>query len=193
MTEKISRREWGIAAGLALAVTLALQLPYALGYWTTRVGTEYSGLLVNLSDVTYYVAIQLGMQGEWLYRIRFTAESHAGAFLYTFYLALGYAARALGMDAMPMWHVSRATSSFLMFLGVYGFNAYFVDKSNWRLWSCSRLTWVLMAGQIGSSKPMSCTRKGVGRQIILRSLGPNSFIAIILFCSPRLKRGRLCV
>ena len=61
MTEKISRREWGIAAGIALAVTLTLQLPYALGYWTARAGTEYSGLLVNLSDVTYYVAIQLGM------------------------------------------------------------------------------------------------------------------------------------
>ena len=132
MTERISRREWGIAAGLALAVTLALQLPYALGYWTARVGTEYSGLLVNLSDVTYYVAIQLGLQGEWLYRIRFTAEPHAGAFLYTFYLALGYLARVLEMNVETMWHASRGVLSFLMFLGVYGFSAYFIDRSHWR-------------------------------------------------------------
>ena len=102
MAEKrITRREWGIAAGMALAVTLLLQVPYVLGYWTARAGTEYSGLLVNLSDVTYYVAMQLGMGGEWLYRIRFTAEPHDGAFLYTFYLALGHLARLLGMNVEP--------------------------------------------------------------------------------------------
>ena len=132
MTEKITRREWGIAAAIALAVTAALQIPYALGYVTARAETEYSGLLVNLSDVTYYVAMQLGMQGEWLYRIRFTAEPHAGAFLYTFYLALGHFARVLQMDAMTMWHVSRAFFGFVMFLGVYGFIAYFIDAPTWR-------------------------------------------------------------
>ncbi len=131
-TEKITRREWAIAAGMAFVVTLLLQIPYGLGYWTARAGTEYSGLLVNLSDVTYYVAMQLGQQGEWLYRIRFTTEPHNGAFLYTFYLALGHLARLLGMNAESMWHLSRAVASFVMFMLVFGFGAFFIDKPHWR-------------------------------------------------------------
>lgn len=132
IAEKVTRREWGIAAAVAFAVMLLLQLPYALGYWTARAGTGYTGLLVNLSDVTYYVAMQLGAHGEWLYRIRFTGEPHEGALLYTFYLGLGHLARVLQMDAVRMWHLSRAVTSFLMFLVAYGFIAYFIEKPRWR-------------------------------------------------------------
>ncbi len=130
---KIEKREWGTAALIAFGVTLLLQIPYALGYWSARTGTEYSGLLVNLSDVTYYVGIQLGRQGEWLYRIRFTSELHAGAFLYTFYLALGHLARMLNLDAVMMWHLSRAVIGFGMFMVLFGFIAYFIENPKWRL------------------------------------------------------------
>ncbi|RIK25856.1 MAG: hypothetical protein DCC52_10850 [Chloroflexi bacterium] len=131
-TEKITRREWLIAAAIALAATLLLQAPYALGYWTARAETVYTGLLVNLSDVTYYVAMQLGQQGEWLYRIRFTTEPHNGAFLYTFYLALGHLARLLGMNVESMWHLSRAGAAFGMFMVVFGFGAFFIENPYWR-------------------------------------------------------------
>ena len=56
---------------------------------TAHAGTEYTGLVLSLNDVTYYMGIELGREGEWLYRIRFTAEPHQPALLYTFYLALG--------------------------------------------------------------------------------------------------------
>lgn len=129
---RIERSEWVIAGTIALSLTMVLQVPYVLGYLTANPGTEYSGLLVNLSDVTYYVAIHLGIQGEWLYRIRFTGEPHAGAFLYTFYLALGHLARVLNMDAVLMWHVSRAVLSFILFLVVYGFISYFIQDPHRR-------------------------------------------------------------
>src|SRR5581483_12070086 len=124
----VSRREWGFALVTALAVAALLQAPYVLGYATARAGTQYSGLLVNLSDVTYYVGIQLGIAGEWLYRIRFTAEPHSGAFLYTFYLALGHVARWLNLDAVTMWHASRMAWSALLLVTSYGFIAYFIRE-----------------------------------------------------------------
>lgn len=129
---RITLREWVSAALVALALTILLQVPYALGYATARAGTEYTGLLVNLSDVTYYSGIQLGMQGEWLYHIRFTGESHDPALLYTFYIALGHLARWLSLDAVAMWHLARAVMSFLMFLVIFGFICYFVEHPTWR-------------------------------------------------------------
>jgi hypothetical protein len=189
MTEKISRREWGIAAGMALAVTLALQVPYALGYWNARAGTEYSGLLVNLSDVTYYVAMQLGMAGEWLYRIRFTAEPHDGAFLYTFYLALGQLARLLGMNAEMMWHVSRAGMSFLMFLGVYGFIAYFIEKPNWR--RVAFLLAVLGAGFDWFALPFDAADPASGVPLDLRM--PEAHLFFSAFTYPHYSAAILCM
>lgn len=129
----VARREWILAVVLSCGMSGLLQIPYLLGYLTARVGTAYSGLLVHISDATYLVAIQLGMQGEWLYRIRFTSEPHAGAFLYTFYLALGHLARLLNLDAVTMWHLSLGVTSFILFLIVFGFIAYFIPHPNWRL------------------------------------------------------------
>ena len=131
--DTVTRREWTIAASISFGMTALLQLPYMLGYWTAPAGTAYSGLLVHLSDATYLVAIQLGIHGEWLYRIRFTSEPHVGAFLYTFYLALGHVARLLNLDAVTMWHVSLAVTSSVLFLVVFGFIAHFIPHPNWRL------------------------------------------------------------
>ncbi len=126
------------AGAVALLVVLIQQLPYAVGYLAAPPGTEYSGLLVNLSDVTYLVGIQLGIQGEWLYHIRFTSEPHEGALLYTFYLALGQLARILGLNGGAMWHLARGVCAFLMALVVYGFIAHFIRQPRWR-----RLAFVL--------------------------------------------------
>lgn len=185
----VSRREWAIAAGIALAVTALLQAPYALGYLAAREGTRYSGLLVNLSDVTYYVAMQLGMGGEWLYRIRFTAEPHTGAFLYTFYLALGHLARAAGMNAEMMWHLSRAVMGFVMFLAVYGFIACFIENPNWR-----RMAFVLAllgAGLDLFALPFDAADPASGVPLDLRM--PEAHLFFSAFTYPHYSAAILCM
>lgn len=129
---RVAPREWLAAGVIALVLTLFLQLPYAMGYAAARPGTVFSGLLINLSDVTYLSAIQQGMAGGWLYQIRFTSEPHSPALLYTFYLTLGHAARVLRLDEAATWHLARAVTGFVMLLVAFGFISYFVQRPAWR-------------------------------------------------------------
>lgn len=118
-------REWFIALGILLLVTLALQAPYALGYLTAPRDTFYTGLLVNVEDANYIAIIQRGSEGAWMHSLRFTSEPDAPAFLYIFYLALGHAARVLQLDATAMWHLARVGLTLICFGVVFGFTGNF--------------------------------------------------------------------
>jgi hypothetical protein len=122
-------REWGIAVGIALAVTLTLQIPYALGYLTAPRETFYTGLLVNVEDANYITIIQRGSEGAWTHSLRFTSEPDAPAFLYVFYLALGHGARTIGVDATVMWHLARGVLVFVAFLLAFGFVGTFIANA----------------------------------------------------------------
>lgn len=128
----VSRREWITAVAIALFVTALLQIPYALGYALAQPGTEYTGLLINVEDGSYLSAIGQGIEGAWLYRIPFTTEEHAPAFIEVFYLALGHAARILGLSATTMWHLARMVADVILFVVLYGFIALFLDSRTQR-------------------------------------------------------------
>lgn len=130
---KIARREWFTALAIAFGVTVLMQIPYALGYALARPGTEYTGLMINVEDGSYLSAIGQGINGAWLYRLPFTTEEHAPAFIQVFYLFLGHVARALDLSAVAMWHAARAFAAFLLFVTLYGFIAMFIDSASQRL------------------------------------------------------------
>ena len=85
-----STRELIMAAAIAVALLLCVNLPYALAYFLPQPNRAFTGVLMNPEDSNSYLAkMQQGYEGEWLYHIPFTAEEHAPAFLGGFYVLLG--------------------------------------------------------------------------------------------------------
>lgn len=124
-----TRREWMFVALTAIAATVLAQIPYALGYLLAREGTEYTGLLVNVEDVTYLVAMEQGFRGSWGYRILFTTEPHSPALIYGFYLLLGHISRTLNIDLITTWNLARVAADLVLFLVTFGFISAFLCDS----------------------------------------------------------------
>lgn len=128
-------RQWLLAFMIASVATAMMQIPYALGYLMARPDTEYTGLLLNVEDYSYYAIMLQGYNGAWQYHIQFTTEEHAPAFLYGFYLALGHLARGLGGSIVAMWHAARIVTALILFLSVFGFIGVFVQNASQRLFA----------------------------------------------------------
>lgn len=148
--ERIAPREWMIALGVALVVVGLTLIPYALGYALARPGLEFTGVIMNPEDSQSYLAKMLqGYDGKWLYTIPFTTEDHSPAFIGGFYLALGHLARGLGLSLTTMWHLARVSADVILFLGVFGFIAQFLDdgRARWTAYALalcgSGLGWLL--------------------------------------------------
>jgi hypothetical protein len=105
----------------ALVVGLSC-LPYVYAWLVTPADLRFTGLLFNPQDGnSYYAKMLQGTRGEWLFHLPFTAESHEGAFIFTYYLALGHLARLSGLPIPLIYHLARIFNSFLLLLTVYGF------------------------------------------------------------------------
>lgn len=149
-SEGMSRKEkvW-VCAVACIAIALML-LPYWLGYVFARPGLEPTGVIMNPEDSQSYFAKMLqGYDGHWLYRIPFTTEEHAPAFIGGFYLLLGHLARSLSLSLVAMWHLARMFATLIMFLAIFGFITRFLPDSyaRWMAYllavSGSGLGWLL--------------------------------------------------
>jgi hypothetical protein len=119
-------RRWALLWSV-LIVGLAC-LPYVIAWLIAPADTQYTGLLVNHYDgESYYAKIQQGARGDWLFHLPFTSEPHEGAFVYTFYLALGHLAAALGLPIPLVYHLTRVCASLFLLLVAYRFVAQFFD------------------------------------------------------------------
>ncbi len=133
MTE-ISRREWLLALGVALATAVFGLIPYWLGNLLAADGLVYMQLIMNPEDAqTYWAKMLQGFNGAWLYTIPFTPEPHAAAGVGVFYVWLGQLARGLGVSLTAVWHGSRFVAGILLFLTTFRFVAAFLPdrRSRW--------------------------------------------------------------
>ena len=104
-------------------------LPFLVAWQATPSGAQYTGLLINHYDgQSYYAKMQQGARGDWLFHLPFTPESHEGAFVYTFYLALGQLAAALRLPIPLVYHLARALAGLFLLLVAYRFIARFFDR-----------------------------------------------------------------
>jgi hypothetical protein len=104
-------------------------LPYLVAWQVSPSGTKYTGLLVNHYDgESYYAKMQQGARGDWLFHLAFTPEPHEGAFIFTFYMALGQLAGALGMPVPLVYHLARAATGLFLLLVAYQFIARFFER-----------------------------------------------------------------
>ena len=97
-------RVWAFLLGMS-ALCWA-NLPYLVGYLVADQQTFFSGFFIFERDGFSYLAkVRQGAEGSWLFHLPFTTEPHQGAILYSFYIALGKAARSLGVSMAAACHL----------------------------------------------------------------------------------------
>ena len=125
----MSKKEHRWALLWSIAIVGLTCLPYLLAWQLAPADTQYTGLLINHFDgESYYAKMQQGARGDWLFHLAFTPEPHEGAFIFTFYLALGHLAAALGLSIPLTYHLARAAAGLFFLLVAYRFLARFFER-----------------------------------------------------------------
>ncbi len=118
--------------GVGLIFLLLLTLPYWLAFQAGPPELAFGGFLLNPLDGNSYLAkMQQGWQGQWRFRLPFTADPGAGAFLFLFYLFLGHLARWLGQPLLAVFHAARLLAALFLLDRLWRLTkSVFADDSN---------------------------------------------------------------
>ena len=130
----ITRRELLQATGIAAIVVGISSLPYLLGYVSAAPGTEFGGFVIDLDDSHSHLAkMQQGMWDGWRYHILFTPEEHPGAYLNTFYIALGKLSGLLNLSLIKTYQLARLICGMALLITSYLFLSLFLKSRERRL------------------------------------------------------------
>jgi hypothetical protein len=145
------RPEWRWAATIAVLTVFLSSIPYAAGWLAAPPGKIFVGAVYDCEDYYSHLAkMQQGVRGEWRYRILFTPEDHDGAYINTFYVALGHLARETGLPPVTLYHLARPLCALALLLTIYWFVTLFVPDRETRrvayLLACfsSGLGWLVL-------------------------------------------------
>lgn len=145
MSTSISALERRWLAALSLGVLAFASLPYLAGALTAAPDRVFTGLQVNpLDGVSYLAKMQIGFNGGWLFQLRFTTESSAGAVLFTYFIALGHLARLFSLPLIVVFHAARLLGGLALLWQAYTLAARLSDSIARR-----RQMWGLIAGSSG--------------------------------------------
>ena len=194
----ISRREWARVIVFAAAVMLLTALPYVLGWLSQGPDWRFGGFLFGSDDGYSYLAkMRLGLRGDWLFTLRYTAEPHGGALLFLPYIALGKLTRLIVSPRSPdamlalelVFHAARLVSGFALILVSYRFAAVFLRRPAAR-WLA--LVLITLGGGLGWLLVLA------GHDHLLNSLPVDFFVPedtsfLILFGLPHLALARACL
>jgi len=122
---QITPQEWRWAVAWSIAILLLSCVPYIIAALTAPDGWQFAGILVNPFDGHSYLAkIRQGLEGNWLFHLTYTPEPHAGAFIFTFYLALGHLAALLHLSPILIFHLARLVAGLCLLLVAFRFIAW---------------------------------------------------------------------
>lgn len=150
-------RRWLLRRSIIVLVLAAL--PYLAGLLFAAPDRIFSGLQVNpLDGVSYLAKLQIGAHGDWLFSLRFTAESSTGVLLFTYFVALGQVARVLGLPLIVIFHAARLAGGFALLWSIYALIARVVHpieqrrRAWWLIALSSGLGWLaLLVGRTSTS------------------------------------------
>jgi hypothetical protein len=113
-----SEFRWVALAGLA--VVLLSSLPYLVVALSTPPDLRFGAMLVNPIDgQTYFAKMQQGYDGSWLFRLPYTYNDEADAFLLTYHLGLGHIARITRLPLAAVYQSARIAGGWAMLVVVY--------------------------------------------------------------------------
>ena len=93
-------------------------------------GWDFAGILVNPLDGHSYLAkMRQGYQGHWRFHLTYTPEPHEGAFIFTFYLALGRLAALTRLTLILVFHLARLAAGFFLLQTAIQFIAEMTPKA----------------------------------------------------------------
>jgi hypothetical protein len=108
---------------LAFSIVFALLtlIPYLAAYVNAG-SLRFSGFLFNLADAASYLAkMRQGYDGQWLYRLAFTANPGPGALIFPYYFLLGHLAWILRLPLIAVWHIARMSGAVIFLLVAWEF------------------------------------------------------------------------
>ncbi len=137
---QITRQEWRWATGWSISLLVLSCIPYLIATLAAPEGWQFAGILVNPLDGHSYLAkMRQGVEGNWLFHLTYTPEPHNGAFIFTFYLALGHLAAFLRLPPILVFHLARLVAGLFLLLVAFRFIAWITPHSQER-----RLAFVLL-------------------------------------------------
>jgi len=113
---------WRWAVGWSVGVLALSCLPYLFATLTAPEGWQFVGFLVNPLDGNSYLAkMEQGRAGNWLFHLTYSPEPHRGAFIFTFYLALGHVSKLTGLSNIIIFHLARLLAGLGLLLVAFQF------------------------------------------------------------------------
>ena len=101
---------------------ILITLPYLWAAQAAGQDFDFGGMLLNPMDGNSYLAkMYQGWQGNWQFRLPFTADPGEEAYLFLYYLMLGHLARLDGLSLLLTFHLARLGASLLMLLALWRF------------------------------------------------------------------------
>jgi hypothetical protein len=99
-----------------------ITLPYVQAQLAGGTDLVFGGFLINPGDGNTYLAkMHQGLQGEWRFKLPYTAQPGKGAYLFLFYLFLGHLARLTHLPLILVFHTARLVSALLLVIAVRRF------------------------------------------------------------------------
>jgi hypothetical protein len=93
---------------ITLIVLFFISVPFLYAFTTGDDQAYFGGFLINPLDGNSYLAkMRQGWDGNWRYRLPFTADPGEGAYLFLFYLSLGHVSRLLHLPLLLTFHLAR--------------------------------------------------------------------------------------
>lgn len=104
---------------MIFAAVILSGVPFLVGFLLQDENFIYSGFLLNPIDGFSYLAkMQIGLRGEWLFHLPYTAQEGQGGFLFLFYILLGHIARVFSLQPILVFHLARFAAVVVMCLGI---------------------------------------------------------------------------
>ena len=150
--QRAAQSEWAWALAVSLMALALANVPYVAGYLAQSGEWRFAWVAPIAEDNLSYIAkIGQGLRGSWLFHLPYTAQAHAGAPVYLYYLLLGHLARWLGLPAVAIYHLARVANGLALLLVAYAFIQQVVESPEerralfgWVAFS-SGLGWLMLA------------------------------------------------
>lgn len=123
-THNVSTLEWRWVTFWGGLFTLITLIPYAWAMLASDGKWQFQGILTSPDlGANHLAQIRQGTQGNWLYELHYTPETHEKAGLFLYYIFLGQVARVFGFSTIVIFHLARVAAAFFMFMSFYNLGA----------------------------------------------------------------------
>lgn len=107
---------------IALGVLVAVSAPFI--YASTSAGEVYrfGGFLLNpLDGYSYLAKMHQGWEGNWRYRMAFSAQPGDGVYIQLLYIFLGHVSRLTNLPMLVIFHTARLMGALLLLSAIWHF------------------------------------------------------------------------